>query len=106
MRALSGMIPSSGGQVTFGGTRITALAPPDIVELGLVHVPEGRRLFAGMSVRDNLLMGAYARRDGKAALAAELAEVSRCFHDSRSARSRMPIPCRGANSKCVPSGED
>ena len=79
LRALSGMIPSSGGQVTFGGTHITGLAPPDIVELGLVHVPEGRRLFAGMSVRDNLLMGAYARRDGKAALAASLAEVFALF---------------------------
>lgn len=79
LRALSGMIPATRGTVTFEGTRIEKLATPDIVELGLIHVPEGRRLFAGMSVRDNLLMGGYARKDGKAAMLATLDEVFSLF---------------------------
>lgn len=79
LRALSGMIPATRGTVTFDGTRIEELATPDIVELGLIHVPEGRRLFAGMSVRDNLLMGGYARKDGKAAMLATLLEVFSLF---------------------------
>jgi branched-chain amino acid transport system ATP-binding protein len=51
----------------------------DVVAAGVVHVPEGRRLFTGMSVRDNLLMGAYARRDGADATRGDLELVFRIF---------------------------
>jgi branched-chain amino acid transport system ATP-binding protein len=60
---LSGLVPSTGGVVRFAGRDITRAQPDAIVAAGLAHVPQGRRLFATMSVRKNLLLGAYRRRD-------------------------------------------
>jgi branched-chain amino acid transport system ATP-binding protein len=60
---LSGLVPSSGGSARFAGRDITNAQPDAIVAAGLVHVPQGRRLFGTMSVRKNLLLGAYLRRD-------------------------------------------
>jgi branched-chain amino acid transport system ATP-binding protein len=65
--------------MTFAGHDISGSRPADIVAAGIVHVPEGRRLFRGMSVRDNLLMGAYARRDGAAAVKRDLEVVYGIF---------------------------
>lgn len=61
LRALSGLLSPSTGTIKFRGESVGALSPPDCVRRGLVHVPEGRRLFAGLSVRDNLMLGAYSR---------------------------------------------
>jgi branched-chain amino acid transport system ATP-binding protein len=63
LRAISGQVPTDGGRTTFAGEDITTLAPDQILARGIAHVPEGRRLFRGLSVRDNLLLGAYLRRD-------------------------------------------
>ena len=63
LRALSGLQRPWGGIVTFDGHEITALPPEEIVRLGIAHVPQGRRLFPDLSVRENLLLGAYARQD-------------------------------------------
>lgn len=60
---LSGLVRSSGGRVRFGGRDITNGRPEAIVAAGLVHVPQGRRLFGSMSVEKNLLLGAHLRRD-------------------------------------------
>ncbi|MCA1952253.1 MAG: ABC transporter ATP-binding protein [Hyphomicrobiales bacterium] len=60
-RALSGLIRPDGGAIRFEGTRIERLAPPEIVRMGLIHVPEGRKIFPTMSVRENLELGGYAR---------------------------------------------
>jgi branched-chain amino acid transport system ATP-binding protein len=60
--ALSGMIKLAGGKIFFDGERIDSARPSDIVELGIVHVPEGRRLFAEMSVEENLITGSLSRR--------------------------------------------
>ncbi len=62
LRALSGQLPVRGGRVRFMGTPIHGLRPDQILATGLAHVPEGRRLFAGLSVEDNLLLGAYTAR--------------------------------------------
>ncbi|CAN1525628.1 LivF ABC-type branched-chain amino acid transport systems, ATPase component [Rhabdaerophilaceae bacterium] len=59
--ALSGLIPTSSGTITFEGERIDGMKPPDIVRRGLIHVPEGRKIFPNLSVRENLELGAYAR---------------------------------------------
>ena len=79
LRAVSGLVPAAAGQIRFGGEDITHARPSRIVAAGLVHVPEGRRLFAGMSVRDNLLMGAYKRGDGRAAVRRDLERVLALF---------------------------
>ncbi len=63
LHAISNIIRKSGGKVTFDGIDITRLSPDRIVKAGLVQVPEGRRVFANLSVKDNLDIGAYTRRD-------------------------------------------
>ncbi|APF38540.1 ABC transporter ATP-binding protein [Chelatococcus daeguensis] len=59
LRAISGLVKPSAGRITFDGTDIAGMAPADIVGRGLIQVPEARQLFPVMSVRDNVLMGAY-----------------------------------------------
>jgi branched-chain amino acid transport system ATP-binding protein len=63
LRAISGLVPITSGQIWFDGKRIDGMAPEKIVKLGIAHVPEGKRLFLRMSVLDNLLTGAYLRKD-------------------------------------------
>src|SRR5215203_4410858 len=63
LRTISGLLGASAGRVLFDGAPISNLSPEAILMLGVVHVPEGRRLFRGLTVRDNLLLGAYLRRD-------------------------------------------
>ncbi|MDR2246369.1 MAG: ABC transporter ATP-binding protein [Treponema sp.] len=63
LHGISNIIKKTAGAVFFDGKDITAAPPDRIVTAGLVQVPEGRRIFVNLSVRDNLEMGAYARRD-------------------------------------------
>ena len=63
LNAISNIIKKTKGNVSFDGKDITSIPPDKIVVEGLVQVPEGRRIFANLSVRDNLEMGAYTRRD-------------------------------------------
>ncbi len=65
LRAISGLTPASGGAVRLRGQDITRLQAEDIVPKGIGHAPEGRRIFARMTVRENLDLGAYIRRDGE-----------------------------------------
>jgi branched-chain amino acid transport system ATP-binding protein len=64
MRAVSGMIAPTGGSITLAGKRIDGLEPFNVAKLGLAHSPEGRRVFATMSVTDNLTLGAFPRLTG------------------------------------------
>ncbi len=61
MRCISGLLPISAGDIMVDGRSMAQAAPADFVRAGIAHIPEGRRLFSAMSVRDNLLMGAYLR---------------------------------------------
>ena len=63
LRAISGLVKPSRGQVKFNGKPITGMAAHEIVALGLAHVPEGRGIFANLTVDENLQMGAYLRND-------------------------------------------
>jgi branched-chain amino acid transport system ATP-binding protein len=60
LRTISGMITASAGGVRLDGRSLSGLAPEVVVAAGVAHVPEGRRLFAGLTVRENLRVGAYA----------------------------------------------
>lgn len=62
LKTISGLMNPSRGEITFQGVAIQQSPPEDIVEHGIVHVPEGRRLFSLMTVKDNLIVGAYNRR--------------------------------------------
>ncbi len=61
LRTISGLLRSRTGTITFRGQDISNLAAEKIVQAGISHVPEGRKIFAPLSVRENLLMGAYTR---------------------------------------------
>lgn len=65
LHAISNIIEKSGGKIFFNGSEIQNLSPEKIVAQGLVQVPEGRRVFANMTVKENLEMGAYLRKDKK-----------------------------------------
>jgi len=66
LRAVTGLARPSRGEIRFEGERIDALSAPEIAARGIAMVPEGRRIYPHMSVKDNLLMGAYLRRDRRA----------------------------------------
>src|SRR3982074_3228788 len=63
LRTVSGLLPATTGRILFMGEEITRLSADKILTRGIAHVPEGRRLFRDLGVRDNLLLGAYLRRD-------------------------------------------
>ncbi len=66
LRAISGMVPFS-GSVRFAGRPLGGLRPDELVALGLVHAPEGRGIFANLTVAENLALGAFQRKDGEIA---------------------------------------
>jgi branched-chain amino acid transport system ATP-binding protein len=79
LRTLSGVATAEAGSILFAGQDVLGLSAQEIVRRGIAHVPEGRRLFAGMTVRDNLLMGSYMRGDGRAVINKDLDFVLTTF---------------------------
>lgn len=63
LRTVSGLISPTAGQVTFAGEDLTGLRPERVVRRGIAHVPEGRHLFSGLTVKENLMAGAFAGRE-------------------------------------------
>ena len=78
MHSISNIIKKTSGKVEFEGADITNVSPDAIVKTGLIQVPEGRRVFANMSVKENLEMGAYTRKD-KAGIKADMEMVYGLF---------------------------
>lgn len=78
LRAVSGLVAPSAGSIRFDGQEIAGLPAHRIVSAGLAHVPEGRMVFPELTVKENLLMGAYLRRDRKG-IAADLEWVGEFF---------------------------
>ena len=78
LRVISGLTRPHSGAVFFKGRRIDGLAPNAVVKLGIAHVPEGRRIFAEMTVKENLEMGAYLRSD-REGLAEDFKKMFRTF---------------------------
>lgn len=78
LQTLTGILSPKSGSIVFEGKDLTRTPAHKIVEMGMAHVPEGRRVFADMSVYENLLLGAYIRKD-KAEIAESLASVYKRF---------------------------
>ena len=78
LNTISNIVPSVAGHVTYLGKDVTKLPPHEIVKLGISQVPEGRRVFAKMSVLENLEMGAYTRND-KQEIAADMEKIFQRF---------------------------
>ncbi len=68
LRAISGLLRPARGEIRFEGAPIAGLHPERVVRLGIAHVPEGRRVFPGLTVRENILLGASNRRASRAQL--------------------------------------
>jgi branched-chain amino acid transport system ATP-binding protein len=101
-KALSGLLKSQSGEIHFGGERIDGMAPAEIVAKGLIHVPEGRKLYPTMSVRENLELGSYRR--GKSARARTLEQVLNTFPRLRERLKQRASTLSGGEQQMVAIG--
>ena len=83
LRAISGLAKPAAGEILFDGKSIAGLGPEAIVRLGISHVPEGRRIFPGLTVKENIMLGASNRRVAKAELSREADAMFDLFPDIR-----------------------
>ena len=82
LRTISGLMPDTSGDILFDGKSIRQTSPEEIVRMGIAHVPEGRRIFPGLTVRENLMVGTSARgRLGKGQMESEIEEMYVIFPD-------------------------
>ncbi len=79
LRAISGLVRPTAGRICLGNRDLTGATPDEILLAGIAHVPEGRRLFKGMTVRDNLLLGAYLRHEPMVDLERDLDKLYTMF---------------------------
>ncbi len=98
-RTMSGLLRARSGRIAFGGQDITGADAADIVRAGLIHVPEGRKTFPTLTVRENLLLGAYAR--GRAARARTLDYVLDTFPRLRERLSQYVGSMSGGEQQMV-----
>ncbi len=104
MRAVSGMISPSAGQITLNGKRIDGLESYHIARLGLAHSPEGRRVFATMSVTDNLRLGAFPRYTGarpKGDVEADLEKAMELFPRLKERRQQLAGTLSGGEQQML-----
>lgn len=78
LKAISGLLRPDRGEITYAGKEISRVGADAIVRMGLIHVPEGRRIFAPLTVRENLEMGAFTRKD-KQEVAASMEQAFKLF---------------------------
>jgi branched-chain amino acid transport system ATP-binding protein len=83
LRAISGLAKPSAGEILFDGKSIAGLGPEDIVRMGISHVPEGRRVFPGLTVKENIMLGGSNRRAATADLSREADAMFDLFPDIR-----------------------
>lgn len=105
LSALSGLIRVWSGHMSLLGRDITKVAAEDIVRLGLAHVPQGRRLFSGLSVEENLRLGAYTRRAGSAKeIANDLDRIYTLLPKLRERRAQLAGLLSGGEQQMVAIG--
>jgi branched-chain amino acid transport system ATP-binding protein len=103
LRAISGLVPLTSGEIWFEGKRIDGMTPEKIVRLGIGHVPEGKRLFLEMSVFDNLMTGAFLRRD-KDVIERDLERIYEYFPVLQKARNRQASKLSGGEQQMLAMG--
>ena len=109
LRAVSNLLAGERGEVTKGsvelrGERIENLTPAQMVDRGVIQVMEGRHCFAHLSIEDNLLTGAYTRKDGKAAIAQTLEKVYNYFPRLKPRRSSQAAYTSGGEQQMCAIG--
>jgi branched-chain amino acid transport system ATP-binding protein len=109
LKAISNLLKSERGEVTKGsivyrGSRVQDMAPADLVRLGVIQVMEGRHCFGHLTVEDNLLTGAYTRKDGGAAIARDLEMVYAYFPRLKERRKSQAGYTSGGEQQMVAIG--
>jgi branched-chain amino acid transport system ATP-binding protein len=103
LRSISGLVRISKGEIVFDGQRIDGLPPEKIVALGIAHVPEGRRVFPGLTVEQNLRSGAFLRTD-KGAIDRDLDEVYGHFPRLKERRKQWARSLSGGEQQMLAIG--
>lgn len=103
LRAVSGLVPVRSGRVTFDGKPIHNLQPPEIVDSGIAHVPEGRKLFGTLSVRENLELGAYTPR-ARSALGESLDRMFAFFPELKNRQRQLAGSLSGGEQQMCAIG--
>ena len=103
LHTITGLTPAAGGTITYNGVDLRKIAPHKIVSIGLAHVPEGRHVFTGMTVAENLLMGAYYRKDKKQ-IAEDLELVYEIFPRLRERAKQLAGTLSGGEQQMLAMG--
>ena len=103
LHTVTGLLPAKHGSIVFEGTDITKMPAHKIVEMGIAHVPEGRRVFAQLSVYENLIMGAYTRKDKKE-IADNLENVYKRFPRLRERKTQRAGTLSGGEQQMLAMG--
>ena len=103
LHTVTGLLPAKQGSIVFEGTDITKTPAHKIVEMGIAHVPEGRRVFAQLSVYENLIMGAYTRKDKKE-IAENLENVYKRFPRLRERKTQRAGTLSGGEQQMLAMG--
>lgn len=101
LRAISGLAKPAAGEILFDGQSIVGLGPEAIVRLGISHVPEGRRVFPGLTVKENIMLGASNRRVAKAQLSREADAMFDLFPDIRAFSDKLGWTLSGGQLQMV-----
>jgi branched-chain amino acid transport system ATP-binding protein len=104
LHTLSNVHKASSGQVIFEGQEITRTAPHKIVQAGICHIPEGRQVFAPLSVEDNLLLGGFTQRKDKAWLETELDKIYTLFPILKEKRRQAAGTLSGGQQQMLAMG--
>ncbi|MBN3801473.1 ABC transporter ATP-binding protein [Paraburkholderia sp. Ac-20336] len=104
LRAISGLVPLKSGSVQYQGGELGARTPEARVRLGIAHVPEGRRIFPGLTVIENLLVGATAHRSTKAEIAEDLEWVHDLFPRLAERRTQLGWSLSGGEQQMLAIG--
>ena len=101
LRAISGLAKPASGDILFDGKSIAGLGPEAIVRMGISHVPEGRRVFPGLTVKENIMLGASNRRVASAQLSREADAMFDLFPDIRSFANALGWTLSGGQLQMV-----
>ena len=101
LRAISGLAKPAAGEILFDGHSIAGLGPEAIVRLGISHVPEGRRVFPGLTVKENIMLGASNRRVKASELSREADAMFDLFPDIRSFSNALGWTLSGGQLQMV-----
>jgi branched-chain amino acid transport system ATP-binding protein len=103
LHTITGLVPAKSGSITFNGTELTKTPAHKIVSMGMAHVPEGRRIFQELTVYENLMLGAFTRKD-KAEIEESLAGVFKRFPRLEERRTQIAGTLSGGEQQMLAMG--